>query len=296
MTDKALSIMLLSALTPLVAAGCGGEDGGAGTARFTTWGEEYIEDQIPADPGGETGFIDGWSLRYDKFLVAFHDITVANDKGETAARMSATKLVDNSVRGRKDLISFPGVRAAAWNKVSYQIKPATSDADLIGATAADRDLMVQKGYSIYVAGSASKLNGGAMVKKTFHWGFTTATQYRDCQQAAESGSPIQGIVVTDGGTDTSELTTHGDHLFYDRLMASPDPAVKTVLRFDEKAAADKDNDGEVSLEELAAAPLDVTRYNVSGADVANLGAFMGFLARTVGHFRGEGECTVSLVK
>jgi hypothetical protein len=295
MTTTRTATVWLVALAPVMAAGCGGDEG-AGTARFTTWGEEYIEDQIPADPNGEVGFIDGWTLRYDKFLVAFHDITVANDRGETAARMSVSRLVDNRVKGRKDLVSFPAIRAAAWNEVSYQIKPPTADAQLIGATAADRDMMVQRGYALYVEGSASKLDGGAMVKKTFHWGFSAGTQYRGCQHAAESGAAIEGIVVTDGGTDTSELTTHGDHLFYDRLVASSDPAVKTVLRFDEKAAADKNGDGEISMQELEAAPIDVTRYNVSGAEVANLGAFMAFLARTVGHFRGEGECTVSLVK
>jgi hypothetical protein len=294
MTRKMFVALLLA---PLAAAACGGDDG-KGSAKFTTWGEAYIEDGIPADAMGEDGFVDGWSLKFDKFLVAFHGIVVANDQGEKAAQMSGSRLVDNVQKGRKDLVTFPDLDASAWNEVSYQIKPAAADSVLVGATAADRDMMVSKGYSMYVSGSASKPagGGGSMTTKTFRWGFAAATQYSDCQQAEEGGHAIQGIVVTDGGTDTSELTTHGDHFFYDRLMASPDPAVRTMLRFEEKAAADRNADGEITLEELGMAAIDVTRYNVSGADVSNLGGFVSFLARTVGHFRGEGECLVSNVK
>ncbi|MFT3837911.1 MAG: hypothetical protein QM723_13045 [Myxococcaceae bacterium] len=267
---------------------------GKGTEKFTTWGEEYIETGIPADPMGQSGFLDGWTLHYDKFLVHFAAITVADDKGKTAAKLDGSRLVDNTKAGRKDLISFPDLDAVAWNQVSYQIRPATSSAELVSSTSDDRDLMVNGGFSVYVAGSAQKSDGsGGMITKTFHWGFITATQYKDCLQPAESGTPIEGVVVTNGGTDVSELTTHGDHLYYDRLKASPNPAVQTSLRFDEKAAADTNNDGEITLAELDATHIDVTKYDPSGFDAPTLGAFMRDLARTVGHFRGEGECTIS---
>lgn len=289
---KRLSLpLLLAALLPA----CGDE--GAGTAKFTTWGEAYIEQAIPADPTGQDGFLDGWTVRYDKFLVAFHEITVASDGGAVAARMTGSKLVDNTKVGRKELVTFPDLLAQTYRQVSYQIKPALADSELVAAAAAgDRDMMVAGGYSIYVSGSATKDGGGgAYTTKTFHWGFTTATQYRDCLQPEEGGQTIEGIVVTNGGTDTTELTTHGDHFFYDRLRASDDPAIPTSLRFDEKAAADRNGDGEITLEELGATPIDVTRYDPSGFDAPTLGAFMSSLARTVGHFRGEGECSVGRV-
>jgi hypothetical protein len=66
----------------------------------------------------------------------------------------------------------------------------------------------------------------------------------------------------------------------------------TSLRFDALAAADADVDGAVTLAELEAKPLDVRLYNPSGLGAVNFGAFVTSLARTVGHFRGEGECTV----
>lgn len=283
--NRALFLVLTAGLT----AAC--SDQGEGSARFTTWGEDFIEKQIPANPD-EGGFSDGWSVKYDKFLVAFHTIKVADDRGETAATMGVSKLVDNVRPGKKDLVTFSGLPARAWNRVGYQIRPALASSDLVGATAADRDLMASKGYSIYVEGSASK---GAM-KKTFRWGFATATEMSACRDAEEAGRATEGIVVTSGGSTTAELTTHGDHLFYDRLKASDDPAVETALRFDAIAAADLDGDGEVTLTELGARPIDVRLYDPSGFDAVNLGAFITQLSRTVGHFRGEGECTVRVIE
>ena len=159
----------------------------------------------------------------------------------------------------------------------------------------DGDGPFRVGIEFHHAGlpSVARDDDGTLIQKTFHWGFRTATQYKGCAQPAESGQALEGIVVTRGGNDTSELTTHGDHLFYDRLMASPDPAVQTSLRFDEKAAADADGDGEITLEELAAARLDVRLYDPSGLDAPTLGAFVTSLTRTVGHFRGEGECSIA---
>jgi hypothetical protein len=278
---KTASLIVPLALASLL-AGCG-DSGGSGTARFTTWGEAFIEDEIPAD-----AFADGWAISYDKFLVAFHDIRVANTRGETAATMSGSRLVDNAQPGRKDLVTFSGLPAAAWDAVGYQIAPPVAGTELVSATAADRDLLIAGGYSIYVEGSAAK----DAVTKTFRWGFPIATQYSDCEQSEAEGGRV-GIVVTNGGTDTSELTTHGDHLFYDRLQASPDPTVATSLRFDAMAAADTNGDGEVTLAELDVVTLDVTKYNPSPFTVTTLRGFVTSLARTVGHFRGEGECAVA---
>jgi len=277
----------------LALASCG-DDAGAGRVSFTTWGEAYIEQGIPSDPSGEAGFVDGWSLHYDKFLVIFHEIEVADASGQVARRAPGSQFVDNVVPGRKGLVSFANVEAKHWDRVSYQIKPATAETRLVTGNPADLDMMVQQGYALYVEGSATKTGAdGAPIVKSFHWSFRTATQYSGCQQSADSGQAIEGIVVTDGGEDVSELTTHGDHLYYDRLMASPNPAIKTSLRFDEKAAADANNDGDITLEELDATPIDVRLYDPSGLDAPSLGAFMTSLARTVGHFRGEGKCTIS---
>jgi len=103
-------------------------------------------------------------------------------------------------------------------------------------------------------------------------------------------------VVTNNQTDTSQLTTHGDHLYYDSLQ-SGDNAKPTLIRFDEKAAADDngDGDGDITLKELCQENIDPEIYNTSGLPGATIGDFVISLARTIGHFRGEGECTIKRI-
>lgn len=261
--------------------------GGEGILSFTTWGEEYIEDEIPADADG--GFVDGWTVRYDKFLVNLRNIVVAEQGGDSASNMSSAKLFDNTVAGVKAVVQFTGVPARAWDRVSYEIAPVTADTELTpSATEADKAMMLAGGYSLFASGVASK----EQVEKRFAWGFAIGTRYNECRSEAD-GREEEGVVVTNNSTSEVELTTHGDHLFYDRLQSSPDPSVVTSLRFDALAAADADADGEVTLEELTATPIDVRLYDPSGLGATNYGAFVTQLGRTVGHFRGEGECTVS---
>lgn len=271
--------------------------GGRGTEIVTTYGEAYIEDRIPADPTGAAGFVDGWEVKYHKFLVNFHEVTFKDDQGNVGYRLPKPIFFDNTKKGAsgdKVLAEFQ-LDAQAWPDVSYQIAPAVADETLgEGADPADHQMMVENGYSLYVDAVATKTAAdGSQRTKTFKWGFKTATQYQQCQQT-EDGQNRFGVILTNGGTDTTQLTTHGDHLYYDRLQSSPDPAVKTLLRFDEKADADDrgDANGDVTLQELCSLQFDVTKYNASGLQVKSVGDFVIALARTVGHFRGEGECEV----
>lgn len=296
--DRSAALVAIGAASALWAcANADPTNEGKGNEQFTTWGEAFVETGIFANPNGQDGFIDGWSLKYDKFLVNFHEIVVADSAGNVAATMTRPKFVDNVVSGHKALTEFDGLEAKNWDKVGYQIKPAVIDEDVVSGDPADLERMVENGWSIYVEGSATKTSSsGQTVKKTFHWGFKGATQFSDCHHE-EDGKDTLGIVVTTGTSDISELTTHGDHLFYDRLQASPDPAIQTALRFDQKAAADEapygNADGEVTLEEMCTEPIDVFTYDPSGLNAPTIGDFVIALSRTVGHYRGEGECTIS---
>ncbi|HEX2877652.1 MAG TPA: hypothetical protein VHP33_40665 [Polyangiaceae bacterium] len=297
-SGSALSAVAL--LAGLASVACGTSDptgsGGEGTISFTTWGEEYIEDEIPVDSKEVTGFVDGWSLNYSKFLVNFRRIEVADAKGNVAASMDGSRLFDNHVKGVKPIVTFEGVDAKAWTQVGYEIAPVTGDTELDkSATEEDRQMMEDAGYSFYAEGTATKDD----VSKHFAWGFAIGTRYVDCH-SEQDGKDEYGVVVTNNSEVEVQLTTHGDHLYYDRLQASPNPAIVTSLRFDTLAAADADEDDEITLEELDAAALNtkscsenpVPCYDPSGLGAATQGAFTTSLARTIGHFRGEGECTI----
>jgi hypothetical protein len=291
----------VSLLASLTSIGCGTSDptgsGGEGTLSFTTWGEEYIQDEIPPDSKQVSGFVDGWTVKYAKFLVNFQNIQVADAQGHVAASMDSSLLFDNHVKGVKPIISFPGVEAKAWDQVRYEIAPVTKDTVVSdSATEEDRQMMEDAGYSFYVDATATKDD----VTKHFAWGFAIGTRYEECH-SEQDGKDEAGVVVTNNSEVEVQLTTHGDHLYYDRLQSSPDPTILTSLRFDTLAAADKDDDGEITLEELNAAALNVKScsdkpvpcYDPSGLGAATQGAFVTSLARTIGHFRGEGECTIS---
>ena len=287
------SLLALSLFASSGSIACGGSDdptgsGGQGKLSFTTWGEEYIEDEIPVGSDEVDGFVDGWTVRYSKFLVSFQNIVVGDAKGTKAAVMKGSVLFDNHQQGVKSVVDFGDIEAKAWPAVSYEIAPVTEDTELsASASAADKQLMLDGGFSLYVEATATKDD----LTKTFSWGFAIGTSYEECH-SEQDGKDEAGVVVTNNGELEVQLTTHGDHLFYDRLQASPDPEIETSLRFDTLAAADANDDGEITLEELSAAPLNVELYDPSGLGAANQGAFVTSLARTVGHFRGEGECTV----
>jgi hypothetical protein len=273
---------------------------GTGTEEFTTWGEDFIESGIPAGDG-TTGFVDGWSLKYDKFLVCHHNITIADGTGAVVAQQETPTFVDNTVVGEKELVTFPDLTAKAYTQVSYEIKPCTADAQVVAGDPADLAMMVQNGYSFYASGTAQKPDPNdatQTITKTFHWGFITQTAYKDCHSALENGISTEGVVVTNGETDVSQLTTHGDHLYYDSLQ-SGDNAKPTLIRFNEKAAADDfptgNGDSEITIQEMCDADIDPTIYNTSGLPGATIGDFVISLARTIGHFRHEGECTISRI-
>ena len=268
----------------IVLAGCGDADEGTGNVGFSTWGEEYIEEGIPADD-----VEDAWAIHYDKFLVNIGHVVVADDGGAKVAEMPGSKLFDHTKAGVKAVTAFSNLPARAYTHVSYEIAPATEQAETANVSDADKALMITNGYSAYVEAMANK--GG--VTKKYAWGFTTTTLYDRCQGEL-GGKETDGVVVTNGGTDQAQLTIHGDHLYYDDLQAK-----EAKVRFDNIAGADADKDGTITMEELtkvklAAIPKEDGPYGTgSAAGINDLGAFVTALSRTIGHFRGEGECFAS---
>ena len=253
---------------------------GQGNVTFTAYGEDFIEKEIPA-----AAFEDGWSVRYDKFLVKLGELKVANREGEVAAEQAPAKVYDVHRPGPVNVASFTDLASEEWDAVSYAIAPA-ADATAGNADAEDVTRMNTQGWSVYVEGTATK----GTVTKRFRWGFPTNTLYERCQNE-DIGT---GVTVPKGGTETVQLTLHGDHLFFDDLQS---PEAK--MRFDAIAAADSIGivgpDGEVTLEELGTVDLTslpANQYGTGGAgSVRTLRDFVTALVRTVGHYRGEGECS-----
>lgn len=257
-----------------------GDDVGLGTLRLTTYGEDYIEKQIPAAAGSAEGLVDGYTLTFDRFLVLFSDLKVGTRDNPGSALPIGPFVFDVHKAGPHLIYEHTGIPAERYDRMGVTLGPNAS-ATAGNATASDVTLMKNGGYSVFVSGKAKK--GTDII--TFQWGFSTKTVYSQCKEA--SGG--EGVVVPRNGSVTAQFTVHGDHLFYDDLQ-SEDPS----LRFEAMAKADADKNGEVTLEELAKVDLTTLpsgQYGTGGSGtVKNLRQFVEALSRTLIHFQGEGHC------
>jgi hypothetical protein len=273
------------ALAALSLAACGDDSIGTspGTVTASIWGEEYIEDRIPAAPTAEAdGVQNGWEVRFTKFLVNVGELTVASSAGAEAGRLAAYRVYDlHTLTGPLEIGRMPSLPARRYDRVSYRLAPLDAQATMANATAADVALMRAGNHSVYVEGNGTRM--GTTVR--FRWGFGGAVSYSNCQ----SSETEVGLAVPSGGTAQAQITLHGDHFFYDDLQ-SPD----AKLRFDLIAGADADRDGDVTLDELARVDLTAAPMGQYGtgsrSDVRNLREFVTALVATLGHFNGEGHC------
>lgn len=153
-------------------------------------------------------------------------------------------------------------------------EPSDGEGQLVGTievpnseVASDGEYVIER---IEVEGIAQKDD----VTKQFSWTFDAVLEHSECQ--GQEGGVFQA-------------TIHADHLFYDSL-ASEEPA----LRFEAIAAADSDDDGDVTVSELEAA--DIGDYDPgSGGGVENLWQYLEAASKTVGHANGEGHCHVTVL-
>jgi len=260
------TLLGLMVLLETLVTGCTGE----GTWTLYTWGEDYIEEGIPAD-----AFADGCAVKYDTFLVVFSDRELRDADGATVGALEEAQVFDLALKG-PHLQGEVLVPATHYDDVHVAVAPVLH-ATAGNVTQEQVDGLIDSGSSIDVAGTLTC--GEESV--SFHWQFDTATTYR-CEP--------EDLTIPAGGSDATELTIHGDHLWYDGLE-NPD----AELRGQAVLEADADGDGDVTLAELAGVSVSSLGYDVGRyGDVTDLAAFVAFLSRTLGHVDGEGHCQIDL--
>ncbi|MCX4240008.1 hypothetical protein [Paraliomyxa miuraensis] len=252
-------LLLLAAL-----GGACTSDSDDAALRITAYGEEYIEDRIPAEE-----LVDGWEVDFSRFLVALRDVEA---NGELLPGAFVVDLAQGS-GGEGHELGVLTLPAVDHPHLGYRVAPVDA-ATPVSATDDDVATLVDAGASIRVEGQATK--DGQTLR--FAWSFATDTHYVECHGAA----------ALEEGDATSQLTIHADHLFYDDLD-SEEPNVA----FDLVASADADGDDEITAEELRA--LDITsqtRYQVGSRDITELWGFIEAQTATLGHIDGEGHCEI----
>lgn len=251
-------------ITLIALAGCAPE----GAWSLQTWGEDYIEQQIPP-----SDFADGCSATYDTFQVALLEQGLVDGNGAFVAQVPSAQAFDLSLPG-PHLVGSAPAPVGLYPIVQARIAPSESlTAGEIEPGEETR--LAEQGWSIYAEGEVTC--GAESVR--FAWGFETDTTYVCVPE---------GLDVARGGAALSELTVHGDHLFYDGLE-DPDAEVRGRAIVD----ADADADGWVTLEELQRVDVAPLGYTVGQfGTIRDLRAFVTHLTTTLGHIDGEGHCTV----
>ena len=267
--SRTAMIISLAGLTALasIGIGCSDDESAEGTLGLELWGEEYIEEGIPA-----AEFADGYAVTFDKFLINLGGITIAKEGSSPTIDEPEMKVWDLTMQGPFDIASVV-IPTGHYDRTAYGITRATVASASGNATDDDLQLMIDEGYSVYVAGSAT--DGSTAI--TFAWGFDTDTVYDPCHSEA---------VLEQGSEATVQITVHGDHLFYDdAVSATPD------LLFSEIALADVNDDSEVTASELADHDITIlSNYGVGSLDIFNLWDFISHMSSTIGHIDGEGHC------
>ena len=231
------------------------------------WGESFIESGIP-----EEELADGWSITFDRFLINLGQISVAIE-GEPAPLSDKTMRIWDLVKTGPHKILSEEVPVGEYTHSAYRISPASEKSKNGNAEQVDADEMISGGYAVFVEGSATKDDETI----TFSWGFDKDTVYDPCHSKGHLTADKKGSV---------QITIHGDHLFYDDAV-SEEPS----LRFEDIALADENEDGEVTLDELA--DLDITpleHYGVGSLDIDNMKDYIAHMTGTLGHIDGEGHC------
>lgn len=170
----------------------------AGEWRVETWGEAYIEEEIPA-----ADFADGCSATFDSFSVNLTASSLLDGNGDVVGQTSVGRF-EMTTPGPQE-VGVVSVPARLYDTARFSI---TSE----GGSAIDASGTVTCGSD----------------RVTFDWSFATDTTYTCAPE---------GLTIPSGGTATTQLTIHGDHFFYDGLE-NPDAEVRGQAIVDADANED----------------------------------------------------------
>jgi hypothetical protein len=301
MISALVNIALLTALPCVM--GCG--DGDTGSLQVFVQAEESVTGGI--EPGtGPENIADGWTATYDEFLVTVGNVRAARaDTGATLSDVSTFVLDLKKVPvGGYVISNTDNVASGQWYQFGFDMPSATAETPVLEPTSPmDKDLLIQGGSSLYVAGAIDNANGKscppgdpdpakcvAAPHVTFRWALPAATSFDDC--ATLDGTA--GFAVPTGVTTHVEITIHGDHWFFNSITAG----VEIVTRYGQYIAdCDLNHDGETTLDELKQVPAaDVfpsPKYNLSGSFSGPIMTAYDYVlaqARTIGDFQNYGEC------
>ncbi|AKU92045.1 putative lipoprotein [Vulgatibacter incomptus] len=287
----------------LLASACGGDEGGTGSLTLNISGEEAAVTGYPVPGDDELAFVDGWAVKFDKYLVSVGNVRIEGADGKLAWDGEDAVIVD-LVKGEPVVFRMSGLGARRWERFGYDILPADPGSRVVGAVSeADRDRMVEGGFNYLVEGKAKK-DGREL---HFSWGLANPTRNHDCRNGVD-GKP--GVVIRNNADADYQITLHLDHLFYDHLGDHKDARMRFepiaamavqegtgwTIPFDalveQRLANLKAADGSPLVDESGARIF----YSPGSVPLAddNLRDYLLAASRSQGRFNGEGSCDNSI--
>ncbi len=278
-----------------------------------------IEGLAPGD--GNENVWDGWTVEFDKYLVTVGHVDLrfsTDDDLETDDShlyvVDLTRVPSNG----SELWAFDELRPGRW-EFRYETSGAAHGAEQ-HETVMDDDFerMVDKDSTYLVEGSITKLDGqscppvalasppaatevvgenavGNPCYEAEEVRFTFAARAETLFGPCEIDG-VPGVSVPSGGQQTSSITIHGDHLFFNGFPSGSEGGIRRLAQW--WADADLDLDGLVTEDELKAiSPADLLgeEYSFGGSPIQPLEDMYTYVIaqlKTQGHYQGEGECLV----
>jgi hypothetical protein len=229
---------------------------------------------------------DGWRVTFDRFVITLGSVKLDGDDCSVYNEFDYLRVMSPGATSTQK-VSTPYARGAC--EVGFQMRPPTSDAALgTGVTEADLLLVGAPASDTYAAdaGAALFVSGRAVSgasEKRFAWAFRRGYQYDACELQGEPG-----VVLASNEERVIDIVVRSSTLFASR----PDDD-SAELRFGPFAEADDafgDADGEVKLEELAAAPFDLANQHPEWKTLADY-LYLALVPR-VPRYRATGTCTI----
>jgi hypothetical protein len=299
-------------LLGVVLLGACSDNGGStttkGNAEVFVVAEESISGGIEAG-AGEENIQDGWSVSYSKFLISIGNFRAKSASQSIAVNDPTVFVLDlkNGPTSGYVIATFKDIDAIRFDKVGSDMPVASAAAKVLPPTTdADKKLMVDGGFSVYIEGTMTKADGKSCTpgKPTecvdaksikFKWGFAMGTSFDDCASAQGD----TGFAVPKGGTVQVKPTIHGDHWFFSDITEGAEVTKRYAQYI---ADSDLNHDGETTIDELkmvkAADAFPADKYKLSGGvdgPIATAWDYVRSQARTIHDFQGDGECPTRAV-
>ena len=189
----------------------------------------FTDDQIPA-----ADLADGWSIAIDNYTIILSDINLSEISTPSDAGFGtnayAIDLVGNNQDEATTSIASTMLPDGTYQYLHFKIAPTDLTTKNINADEAILAKMLEDSASIYVAGVAT--NGEK--SKSFAWHIQVNQDAMSCVDVVIAENSTESIVSL-----TPEVIFYSDY-------ASTTP----TLAFDHLAAADSDDNGEISQQEL----------------------------------------------